>query len=53
MVILMAAGEEAEHGDAFRIERGRICRQIWVLLQNGIEAGGNVALLDQAPPRVR
>src|SRR6266511_1316551 len=52
MIVIMAAGEEGQHRNLFRIERRGIGRQIRVVLQDQIEAGRQVALFNQSAPPV-
>src|SRR5439155_10052920 len=50
MVIVMAAGEESQHRNLFRIERGGVGGHVRVVLQDQIETCGNVALYNQTSP---
>ena len=51
MVILMAAGEEIQHRHAFRVERRGVGGQVGIFLEREVEAGGDVAFLDELAPR--
>ena len=45
VVVRVAAGEEVEHRHVFRIEGGAVGGQVGIVLQDEIEASGNVAAL--------
>jgi hypothetical protein len=53
MIIVVAAGEEAEDWDALRIKGGCVRREERIFLEHGVESGGDVALLDDPPPCAR
>jgi hypothetical protein len=42
MIIFVTARKEADHGDLFRIERRHVGGKIGILLQNEIEASGEI-----------
>src|SRR5439155_24644394 len=50
VIIVVAAGEETQDRNLFGVQRGGVRRQIGVVLQRQIKAGGDIALLDQMPP---
>ena len=53
VVVLVAAGEEAQHGHVPRVEGGAVRGQVGVVLQGEVEARRHVAPLDDPPPQVR
>src|ERR1044071_9233232 len=50
VIVIVTAGENAQHWNVFWVKGGDVSGQVRVILQREIEACGNVALFDQASP---